>query len=125
MSHRQNQKIYGIAYLLLSCMTLVDAFVVQKAGPSSAFLQQRATSSSASSSVALSFSHVASDVVEFPSQSVAAVDLAGFLSENLVGFISSPAILLLPVGVALSIGAVVAYFLISSANPTVLDNQDD
>lgn len=106
-------------------MTLVDAFVVQKAGPSSAFLQQRATSSSASSSVALSFSHVASDVVEFPSQSVAAVDLAGFLSENLVGFISSPAILLLPVGVALSIGAVVAYFLISSANPTVLDNQDD
>jgi len=119
MSHRQNQKIYGIAYLLLSCMTLVDAFVVQKSGPSSTFLQQRATSS------ALSFSHVASDVVEFPSQSIAAVDLAGFLSENLVGFVSSPAILLLPVGVALSIGALVAYLLISSANPTVLDNQDD
>ena len=67
---------------------------------------------------------ISSVVESSSSQNVAAVDLAGFLTDNLSGFINSPAILILPIGVAVSIGLLVVWFLVSSANPTIIENKD-
>ena len=109
----------GSLILLITAMMALNASICMGFSTNSAFV-----SGYKSSSQLKAVQFPVETAMESSSQNVGAVDLAGFLSENLVDFISSPAILLIPIGFAVSIAAVVAWFLVSSANPTVIKNVD-
>ena len=55
--------------------------------------------------------------------SVDTVDPTTFLSDILGGLINTPAILAVPIVAALSIAGLLAYFLVSYANPEVEDDE--
>ena len=58
------------------------------------------------------------------SVAVDGIDPAAALSQVLAGFLGSPAILAVPIFAAFSIAAVVAWFIVSSANPEVDDDEE-
>uniref|UniRef100_A0A7S2PCC7 Uncharacterized protein n=1 Tax=Leptocylindrus danicus TaxID=163516 RepID=A0A7S2PCC7_9STRA len=115
--------------LLLLILPLASAFVVT---PGTSFvgspecaikLQAVASSDLMMGSMATSADvHASSAIASATSSSLQvaeSVDLAGFLVDTLGGFINSPAILLLPIGVAVALASLIAWFIVSYANPTV------
>jgi hypothetical protein len=56
--------------------------------------------------------------------SMASLDPVQLLSDALVGFIKSPAILLVPIGAAFGLASLVAFLIVSYSNPEVEDDDE-
>ena len=103
--------------VVLASALLLDT--VQCFAPPQAFVGSRSVEASYSSSKISMFTPESSSI----SVAVDGIDPAAALSQLLAGFLGSPAILAVPIFVALSVGAVVAWFIVSSANPEVDDEE--
>ena len=114
-----SQKSLVTAFCLVMALVATEAFVpmAQLSSPSVLASKQPVQALQATPLLADAVSSSSVDI------SAATLDPTTVLSDLLAGLIGTPAILLVPIVAALSVAGVIAFFIVSYANPEVEDDE--